>query len=55
MPVQAPAALQVLQIIEEDELLVNVTKQGTYLGMSLKAALGGHPLETLEDRVFSGV
>lgn len=43
MPVQAAAALRVQQIIREQNLLDNVSKQGAYLEQRLRAALGNHP------------
>lgn len=43
MPVQAAAALEVLKIIREDNLMKNVTKQGALLEKLLKAKLGQHP------------
>lgn len=42
-PVGAVAALNVHEIIQENNLLDNVSKLGVYLGESLKAKLGGHP------------
>lgn len=44
MPVQAAAALQVQRIIQEDNLLENVSKQGACLEKCLKAALSDHPM-----------
>nr|ATI20222.1 putative aminotransferase [Juglanconis oblonga] len=43
MPIQAAAALEVLRIIQEDNLLDNVTKLGVYFEQALKAVLGDHP------------
>lgn len=43
MPILAAAALEVQRIIEEDNLMVNVIKQGAYLKIRLKAVLGDHP------------
>ena len=43
MPVQAAAALEVLRIIIENNLLENVSKQGAYLEKCLKAELSDHP------------
>ena len=43
MPIQASAALEVLRIIEEKNLLSNISKQGTYLEQRLKISLENHP------------
>lgn len=43
MPVQAAAALEVQRIIREENLLKNVTKQGTLLEKLLKSFLNEHP------------
>jgi len=43
MPIQAAAALEVQRIIQDDQLLANVTKQGRYMEKRLKAVLGDHP------------
>lgn len=43
MPVQAAAALEVLRIIKEDNLLDNVIKQGLYLEKRLRTELADHP------------
>jgi adenosylmethionine-8-amino-7-oxononanoate aminotransferase len=43
MPIQAAAALEVLQILQEKKLVENVSKQGAYLGKCLKTVLGNHP------------
>lgn len=43
MPKQAAACLAVQQILDEEDLLNNVVKQGKYLEEMLKAKLGDHP------------
>ena len=43
MPVQAVAALEVLRIIQEKNLLLNVRKKGLYLEQRLRSMLGDHP------------
>lgn len=43
MPVQAAAALEVLNIIQEKNLLLNVNKRGLYLERRLRSVLGDHP------------
>lgn len=43
MPVQAAAALEVHKVIQKDNLVDNVFKQGKYMEKRLKALLGDHP------------
>lgn len=43
MPVQAVAALEVLNIIQEKNLLLQVTKKGLHLERRLRSILGDHP------------
>lgn len=43
MPIQAAAALEVQKIIQKDNLLYNVRKQGAYLEKRLKQELSEHP------------
>lgn len=43
MPVQAVAALEVLTIIQEKNLLLNVRNKGLYLEQRLRSLLGDHP------------
>jgi adenosylmethionine-8-amino-7-oxononanoate aminotransferase len=43
LPVGAVAALKVQEIIQENNLVDNVSKLGIYLGESLKTKLGDHP------------
>lgn len=43
MPVQAVAALEVISIIKEKNLLLNVNKKGLYLEQRLRSILGDHP------------
>lgn len=43
MPVQATAALAVLNIIKEKNLVSKVAKKGIYLQKRLIAVLGSHP------------
>lgn len=43
MPVQSVAALEVLRIIQEKNLLLNVNKKGLYLEQRLKSLIGDHP------------
>ncbi|KAK0829151.1 hypothetical protein LTR03_016337 [Friedmanniomyces endolithicus] len=42
-PLACRAALEVQRIVQENDLVSNVRKQGVLLGKLLKARLGGHP------------
>jgi len=43
MPVQAAAALEVQRIVQEEDLVDNVKRQGLYLEQCLRARLADHP------------
>ena len=43
MPLAAAVSLEIIKIIQEENLLDNVKKQGAYLGERLNAVLGDHP------------